>query len=310
MRRVKPDLDSLPRALLVGSDRVVQGFFSGEPGADPTQYLRQLTHAERVLKNLRHGRSPLDGISGWVSVELPNQDMWQVQVALRMMPPDKQDLKPPPLVLFMPGAPAWNPRGRRPRSPESVEPGFLVQMLETSRFDHERRWQLVVVESPGRVRNTLRMLRNVLAALPGVVRYDPRKVFLVGDRQGAAGLASLALNDAGCCRGLVLANGGTEALTLNNIQKLGDLPVLVIPGHGHAASEGLRLHHKIAKAAGKAGHIRLLSGRKWPWSQVVGLAAKEIEAFVTRTLGQRPLRPAASRPQSRPQSRPTSRSSR
>ncbi len=300
-RRARADLDPLPRALLGGADRVVHRFFSGEPGADPTRCRRQLTDAERLLKNIRNGKPPLQGSSGWVCVELPNQDMWQMQVALRMMPDKKADLEPPPLVLFMPGAPAWNPRGRRPRSPESVEPGFLVRMLRTSGFDRQRRWQMVVVESPGRVRNTLQMLRNVLKALPELVRYDPRKVFLVGDRQGAEGVVSLALNQPGCCRGLVLASGGASALTLNNIQKLGDLPVLVIPGHGHPAGESIRIHYKIAKQEGKAAHIRLLSERKWPWSLALPLASREIEAFVTRTLDGAPAQA---------QSRPTSRSSR
>ncbi|MHC4515939.1 MAG: hypothetical protein ACYTGW_11360 [Planctomycetota bacterium] len=317
VRQIRKELDPLPWALVSGSDRVVHRFFSGEPGADTGACLRELIDAERVLNNLRNDKPPLTGAAGWVTLELPNQEMWHPQVALRMMP-DKQAGAPPSLVLFVPGAPAWNPRGRRPRSPESVEPGFLVEMLKTSGFDHQRRWQLVVVESPGRVRNTLQTLRNVLAMLPKVVRYDRQKVFLIGDRQGAAAVASLALSQPGSCRGLVLSNGGTGALTLAHIEKLGDTRVLVIPGHGHAASEGLRLHYEIAKAEGMAAHVRLLSERKWPWSIALPLASREIEAFVAGTLDDREPPAAAAprrsenrsenRPESRPASRPASRS--
>ena len=126
-------------------------------------------------------------------------------------------------------------------------------------------------------------------------------------------MVSLALGQPGDYRyrGLVLASGGIGALTLNNIQKLGKLPVLVIPGHGHTASEGMLQHYQIAKEHGKASHIQVLSQRRWPWSIALPLASREIEAFIARVLGEPPpAAPPASRPASRPESRPTSRSSR
>jgi len=321
LRRLQPELEPLPWALLSGADRVVHRFFSGESGANSADCLRELKIAERVLQNICNEEkraaekseankpriSPLHGLSGWVALEFPNQDMWQVEVALRLMP-DRQENGPlPPLVLFLPGAPAWSPRGRRPRSPESLSPGFLVEMLKTSGFDKERRWQLVVVESPGRVRNTLQTLGNVMAALEALntpqdgVRFDRRKIVLVGDRQGASGVVSLAMEHPDVYRGLVISNGGVEALTLNNIDKLGGLPMLVIPGHGHVASEGLLQHYEIARKDAKADHIQVLSKRCWPWPIALPLASREIEAFIARVLA------PATRP---PTSSPTSRSAR
>lgn len=316
LERLKPQLDPLPWALLTGTDRVAHRFFSGESGANSAECLRELKIAEQVLENIKSNKSdkhdnpvpPLQGLSDWVSVEFPNKDMWQVEVALRLMPDKKKAGPPPPLVLFLPGAPAWSPRAHRPRSPESLSPGFLVEMLKTSGFDKQRRWQLVVVESPGRVRNTLQTLHNVMAALDqlaaqGSVRFDKRKVILVGDRQGASGVISLALDQPDVCRGLVLANGGVEAITLNNIQKLGELPVLVIPGHGHVTSDGILQHYEIARKHKKADHIQILSKRRWPWSIALPLASREIEQFIAGVLGE-------STPEAHATSRPTSRSGR
>lgn len=297
LQRLKPELDPLPLALLIGTDRVVHRFFSGESGANGTECLRELKIAERVLQNIKSDKddnpvSPLQGLSGWVSVEFPNKDMWQMEVALRLMP-DKKEGPPPPLVVFLPGAPAWSARADRPRSPESLSPSFLVEMLKTTGFDKERRWQLVVVESPGRVRNTLRTLGNVMAALDslaaeGTLRFDKHKIILVGDRQGASGVVSLAMEQPDAYRGLVIANGGVEALTLNNIPKLGGLPMLVIPGYGHVTTTGILQHYEIAKKHGKAGHIQLLSKRHWPWSIAIPLASREIEKFIRGVLGETP----------------------
>ena len=194
---------------------------------------------------------------------------------------------PPPLVLFMPGAPTWNHVGRRPRWPQSLAPGFLVEMLKATGFDRDGRFQLAVLESPGRVPKIMDALGSVMATLPKVVSFDKRRVFLVGDRQGASCLASLAVGEPKACRGLVVCNGGVEALTLNNLGngKLEGLPTLVVPGHGHPGSEQALRHHKIAVEEGKADHVTVLDGDTLPWPIALPLAAARIEAFVKKVVG-------------------------
>ena len=207
-------------------------------------------------------------------------------MALRLLPnkPSKTE-PPPPLVLFMPGAPAWNHRGRRPQLPESQSPGFLVEKLKAVGFDRDGRFQLVVLESPGRVPKIMDALRSVMAILPTLVAFDKERVFLVGDRQGASGLASLAVGQPKAFRGLVVCNGGVEVMTLNNLGKLGGLPTLVVPGHGHAGGNALIRHHKIAVEKGKADHVSVLEGKTLPWPIALPLAAARIEAFVKKAAG-------------------------
>ena len=92
-----------------------------------------------------------------------------------------------PLVLVMARTPSLSADDKRPSFPHYTLPSYLMADLARAGFDAAREFQLAVVESPGRMRNTRAGLEAVLRWLPELFPFDADRIVFVGDGHGAAG---------------------------------------------------------------------------------------------------------------------------
>ena len=278
----------LTRAILQGVAEGGSRAWYGIPGLKPSHTLPDLAKAEAVYANHKAGRFLLQGLRGDVTIALPvtgpeAKDADAAIVSLRLpaagMPkPDSEEWKRRaalPLILFMGAIPTLDHEDRRPSYPHFALPVFLAAELRLAGFDADERFQVAVVESPGRLKNTRRGLLALLKELPKVFPFDPKRLVLVGDGHGAGCITDLALAVKDRVRGVVVINahGGLAALQL---RRLGDVKVLGIGGDSDQARRSLGLLRTYAKYAEKAVDVRIL---KLPWSLTLPLSAGEIELF-------------------------------
>ena len=282
-------LGRLSQVLLSAAAEYAFRPWRGIPGVSPSHAVKDLLRAERFYELIPAGKPPLLGLTGFVPTAIPAGTGDVAFVALRLpkggLPgrgsAEFQELARRPLVLVMDSIPAWDPEGRRPSHPRVALPDYLAESLRIVGFDAKEEFQLVVVESPGRMRNTLASLQGLLQNLPQVFPFDAKRIVLVGAGHGARSVADLALRQKDGVRGLVLVNTG-GGLATPQLATLGDVPILAIPGHGHVGAESIRLLRVCAKDAGRRGSLTILDGQKWPWCLALPLAARHIEAFARK----------------------------
>ncbi len=256
--------------------------------------MADLVTAEKIRGNVTADEFALKSLGGFVTIALPvkgadptPEDV--VFAALRLPPkglPAKASagwkaLAKKPLMVVLPSIPVLDHADRRPSFPHYTLPGYPVEALKIVGFDRDDAFQLVVVESPGRMKNTRAGLQALLAGLPEVFPFDPDRLVLVGAGHGASGVADLAMQFPKRVRGLVLvdSHGG---LATPQLRTLRELPILAIAGHSPAGKRNLDLLRTYAKYAEKTQGLEIVEDDSRPWCLTVPLSARRIEAFGRR----------------------------
>ena len=254
-----------------------------------------LLRAERVLAAAKKGEPCLLGERGYFETAMPvaGDENALVSVSMRLpaagLPSAGSDafaeLAKRPLVLMCSRPPSNDHLQSRPSAPRSTPPTFLAASLEAVGFDAAAAFQVVVVESPGRVKLSAKVLGGLVRDLARLLPFDPERVVIVGDGHGAYSAADFALEHHGdVVKGIVLVNS-SGGLATPQIRKMQGLPILGVPGHRVLAGESLRLLLRYSEQADQVEALRMLGHRKWPWCFAVPLAARYIESFVARVSG-------------------------
>jgi len=186
-----------------------------------------------------------------------------------------------PLVLFFSRRPTWDVRGRRPSHPRFALPCYLAAGLERAGFDGEGRFQVLVLESPGRVPS--RTLSAALEQVSQVLPCDLQRCVLVGDGQGAGFAADLALADPARVAGLILF-GNAGGLATPQLRKLRGVPIAAFKRHGDApGADSIDLLRSCGETAGHTAGVAVDPvAAPLPWSLAVPLRAGWIGSFATR----------------------------
>lgn len=257
-------------AMLVGMLARIQRVIEGEPSSGKSLGGKDLDDALRLLENIEKGLPPLAGLRGWVTIGVVVGEDEPAMVRLRLPVAGEA---PRPLVLFVPGSPAYSPTWWRPTSPRSVAPGWLADELDIVGFDSDARWHLAVMESPGRYQGNARVVRGVIDGLRKMLPVG--EVVLVGEREGALAAVQTVVETTDLAVGVVLIAGGSlgpaDADTL-----AGQVRMLCIPATGYPGNHNLR---RLADLLEKGVEMLDAGGRPWPMA--LGISAREIEGFVT-----------------------------
>jgi pimeloyl-ACP methyl ester carboxylesterase len=281
-------VEPLPRAILRGVAEYAARPYFGIPGIDPARSAADLDRAESILENLRSKKSALAGLTGYVDIALPSKGKDIVFVTLRL--PERelpapgsarwQGLAQRPLVLFVGRRPTWDSKRRRPSYPAFALPTYLAASLRLAKFDQAGGFQVVVAESPGRVAAS--QLQAMLAHLSKVVPYDPKRLVLVGEGQGASAAVGLALAQPDRVAGLALF-GTAGGLATPQLRKLQAVPIFVYKSGLAADGSGeLDLLRVYARHAKHVENLEILTQPTLPWAIALPLMAPKIEAFATR----------------------------
>ena len=288
VQRRAPTLPPAQGAFLRGAAHAVDRVYRGEP-RQGTAWSDDLRHAETVLHNLVAGRAPWDGLAGCVMFGLPAAGD-EVLLACSEFPGPSPQAE---LWLAMGGAPAFDARLLRPTSPEATAPQWLCEQLLPWICKEPAR-RLVVLESPGRVRELPRALASATSALRTWFPGAPRQIWL-GEREGALALVAHAAATPSPPAGLVLAVGG--AVSGEEFARLvaGHVAVLGVFGaQDHPANENLRRIGLLAAQDAAAGPWVRFAAAPVPWAFALAAAGADIDRFTASLPA-----PAASRPASR-----------
>ncbi len=269
-------LAPIDRALLRGMLLEVNRAYAGEAFDGKSDAVADLQRAERALDNLAKKQPLLDGLRTLLPAALPGGDDAIVSLVLRWPTPQEGATKRP-LVCVLPGAPALDPRGRRPSAPS----------MRTGRWAHRRifdlglgdEWPMLWLQSQGSGIYYAKALPTVLAAAHELLPTDGTTVFLTElESSVAICFADTVLDSA---RALVMCGAG--ALSRQQLDRLNKLPILGVPLTGHPSSASLQF------TAGSADRIRneggvsafqIASERPRPWVGGLASAMAEVRAFV------------------------------
>ncbi len=287
------EVDPLRRAILQGASEYASRAWFGVPGVSPSHAVPDLLCAETIRKNIATGEFPLKSVGGFATIALPVEDAKNprrdvVFTTLRLptggLPAKGSEgheaLARKPLMLVMPSIPVLDHADRRPSFPHYTLPGYLVEALKIVGFDKEQAFQLVVVESPGRMKHTLAGMVSLLSTLAEVFPFDADRIVLIGEGHGASGVVDLAMKYPRRVRGLVLVNA-TGGLASPQLRTLRELPILAIAGHSPSAKQSIDLLQTYAKSA-ENKKLEVLQDKSRPWCLAVPMAARQIEAFGRR----------------------------
>ncbi len=286
--KVVEKLAPIPQAILRGAAEHASRAWFGMPGVDPAGSVVALQRAETILANLGADKPALNGLQGYVDIALPATGRDLVFVTPRL-PPDGLPkpgsdawvaLAKRPLLLVIGRGPTWDLEARRPSHPPSALPGYLAAVLEAVRFDAAGRFQVVVVESPGRV--ATQGFAAMLDALGTLLPCDPRRLVLVGEGHGTAVAADLALRRPAAVAGLVLL-GNSGGLATPQLRKLRKAEILALGYHGDSAgAQSIQLLNTYAANADHKTGLETDLQVALPWSIALPLSARRIEAFARR----------------------------
>lgn len=272
LAELAPALGPEQRAAGFGALAPVERVYQGEPPQGRSRALQDLANAERVVRNLGDGAAPLQDLRGWVASALPlaGETVALCARRCRETPADT----PRPIVVFMPGVPTWDGVSARPGGLEILDPWSIVDALERAQFDAGQKYELIVLESPGRGPAPGQALTACIETLRR--QLGGSRVVLVAERE-AATVACLALPELRPhLAGLVLVSGG--GLGPREIAAHAELPILAIPAAEHPMSENLL---RMPQAAGEATpQLELLPPEQRPWPVALELALGRIEQFV------------------------------
>jgi hypothetical protein len=261
--------------LLKGALAPVQRCFAGEPPIGASRAPHDLARAEAIADRLACGEPALAGAEGWVPIALPCGPDEVALVRVRCTRERPADAPRRPLVLFVPGSAVLQSSWSRPTSVPAVDPGWLAEALRAFDFDAEQRFELAVMESPGRLRSATSAVGAVAREATRLLHGDGR-VFLVGEREGAALVASAVSRDPAVAAGLVLVAGG--ALDPEGAQRLAQVPLLAVPALGHLGNVNLERAAELMREAGAP--VQTLAPELCPWSIGIAAVLPEIEAFL------------------------------
>ncbi|MBK8097821.1 MAG: hypothetical protein IPK26_11980 [Planctomycetes bacterium] len=277
-------LPPVPRALLRGLASEVARAYAGEAFEVRSTGVADLLAFERALDNLAADRPLTTGVAGTLIAALPVGDQ-QLGAAIRWPAVDDTDKKP--LLVFAAGSPAYDVQARRPSSPASRSPRWLLHALRD--FDREGRFRIACLESPGNGVLYGAALEQGVAALRTLLPVMPGATVLVAEREAAVAATFHPKWLASDIQGIALVGAGS--LGAPQLQQLGSLQILACSAHGHPSSAGLqRVADLIAGKHGTfefGGKFELLSGEGMPWPFVLPLRLPEIAAFAQRVVATR-----------------------
>lgn len=283
-----PKLAPLPQAILRGASEFATRAYFGMPGVDPARAVGDLRRAEAILKNVKSDKPALEGLRGYVDIALPGDQGELVFVTPRLpsgglpAPGSEkwQAMARRPLMLFIGRRPTWDLQARRPSHPRYALPAYLAASLDLAKFDAKGQFQVVVVESPGRI--PVRHLATMLEGLSEVLPFDSKRLVLVGEGQGASSVVDLALDHPTRVAGLVVF-GNSGGLATPQLRTLKAVPILAIKLQGQTiGAAGIDLLPTYAKHAPKPKGLEIVKSSTLPWSIAVPLSAARIEAFGLR----------------------------
>jgi len=265
-------LPPVERAVLRGMLLEINRAYAGEAFDGASDAVVDLQRAERALENLGEAKPLLEGLRSFLPAALPSGGGQPVSAALRW-PTAREGAPRRPLVCVLPGAPALDPRGRRPSAPEA----------RTGRWAHRRigdlglgdEWPIVWMQSQGAGVHYGQALPTALAAAHELLPTDGTTIFVTELESSVALCFADGVLDS--ARAVVLCGAG--AFSRQQLERRASLPILGIPLTGHPSSTSLLFTAATAdriRGDGGASAFRLSAERPRPW--VGGLAAAKAEA--------------------------------
>lgn len=233
--------------------------FEGEPRQGFSAVGEDLRRAESIVDNFAEGRPPLHGLRGWATIAVATGENEAALVSVRL--PEEKATTPRPLLLFVPGAPAWDQRWSRPTSPVTTSPHWLRDALQAQPFDRDQRFLVAVMESPGRVANAEAAIGAVVADLRRRFELSDR-VLLIGEREGAAAVSRAVSSDPALCREFALVCGGS--LDRATAERLATARVLAAPVLDSPTNVNLERAVALLRAAGADVHLPPPETLAWP----------------------------------------------
>lgn len=265
-------LPPVERALLRGMLLEINRAYSGEAFDGDSDAVTDLERAERALANLAAGKPMLDGLRTILPAALPSGGGEPVSTVLRW-PTQTEGSQKRPLVCVLPGAPALDPRGRRPSAPEARTARWAFRRIGDLGLGDE--WPMLWMQSQGAGHYHAKSLPMSLEAAHSLMPTDGTTIFVTELESSVAFCFSEPLLRS--ARALVLCGAG--ALARPQLESHAKLPILGIPLTGHPSSASLRFTADVAdriRADGGSCAFRLAADRPRPW--VGGLAAAKAEA--------------------------------
>jgi pimeloyl-ACP methyl ester carboxylesterase len=265
------DADSGTQARAAGAYEPLRRLYhwTGEvPGRHGS--LAVLAHVARVIDNLRDQRDAWHGLRGWVPAVVPTGADERAQIEVRL----PREPAPRPILLFVPGAPAWSAQWARPAEPAATHPRWLRRLLEEVGFDAEHRFQLAVMESPGRYASSSGAVVAVVDWLRASFG-DRAPVVLVGEREGAAAITLLLSGQPDLAAGAVLIGGGSIAR--ETLERCALRRLLLVPCVGQPANANLLRIGALADGTG----VRASAVRPQPWCLATALVLDDVAALAT-----------------------------
>jgi len=273
-------VDALPEQLSGGDWLTVQAAlarvmraYTGEPRDGRASASEDLAEAEAVVDNVAAGRPALAGLTGWKTLGVACDDGEAALLTVRLPEGDPGDGRG--LVVFVPGAPAWDESWSRPTSPAATSPQWLRDVLDDHGFDPEHQWLVAVMESPGRVAAPERALISVVTSLRD--RFGINGVTaLVGERDGASAVTRALALDPALSSGFALVAGG--ALSATTAGLLSGARAFVAPCRYHPANVNLARAAELLREAGAT--VDLASSGDRPWQLAVPLLLPQLEPWL------------------------------
>lgn len=273
---VESGLPSAERALLRGMLLEINRAYAGEAFDGESDAVADLERAERALRNLAGEKPLLDGLRALLPAALPSGGGDPACATLRW-PTPKEGATKRPLVCVLPGAPALDPRGRRPSAPEA----------RTSRWAHRRigdlglgdEWPIVWMQSQGAGLHYAKALPTALEAAHALLPTDGTTIFVTELEASVAICFADSLLDS--ARALVLCGAG--AFSRPQLERRASMPILGIPLTGHPSSASLQFTAANAdriRDDGGACAFRLAPEGPRPWVGGLAAARSEAAAFV------------------------------
>lgn len=271
-RGLPPVEQALLRGLLLEINRA----YAGEAFDGDSDAVADLARAERALANLAAEKPLLDGLRTILPAALPSGGGEPVSAVLRW-PTQGGGAPKRPLVCVLPGAPALDPRGRRPSAPEARTARWACRRVGDLGLGDE--WPVLWLQSQSTAMSYAKALPTALECAHALLPTDGTTIFVTELESSVAICFADAL--LGSARALVLCGAG--AFARPQLESRAKLPILGIPLTGHPSSASLQFTADVAdriRADGGSSAFRLAADRPRPWVGGLASAKAEAAAFV------------------------------
>ena len=242
-------------AVLDGALAMVDRVWDGEPRAGDNEAINDLRAAERMAANLREHRAPLAGLAKAAPfTELQRVTIgvafgpgagaaWTASVAL-----GATASRPRWLLVVLPGTPIWPTHLGGPTSPEATPPGLVLDHLLAMQHAKLADARVVVLESPGRIRDPATSLAKVCGELREIFDCKSEPLVVLAEREGATVAAMALVREPKFADAVVLVDGGSFQPT--DFDRSSTVPMLGIAARHQISSENLRRANRLARARG------------------------------------------------------------